>query len=171
MKLSPNKLPGDKIWEILLSESFLRRRLCILTLHDLHIVGEDVAGLLSRVQLRAGHHPAALEPLDVIPELSLGGLPLALVRPVLGKVEVLVLVEHEADPARPMFVGKPQCRRCVQLGLRHLDQDGSVGKPPIEGSPKASRHSLSKLVCFGSSSGRISSTGLSLYSSSYSVKY
>ena len=61
--------------------------------------------LLHGTELGSGRHVVSIEPLDVVPELPDGALPVELVCPMVWVVEVLVLIKHQPNPMGMTSVG------------------------------------------------------------------
>ena len=122
-----NNLARNKVRELLLAEPLLWCGL--LVGFDRADPGREGEARLGQVgQLQGGGDKVALQPLDIVPVLPDVGLPQVLRVPVAGEVEVLVLVEHQTNPARLVPVGSLEGSGGVELVLGHFYQDGAVGE-------------------------------------------
>ena len=70
-----------------------------------NFLGKLEPTLLHGTELGSCRHIVSLEPLDIVPELPDGALPVELVYPMVWVGEVLVLIKHQPNPTGMTSVG------------------------------------------------------------------
>ena len=125
IELSIDQFAWDKVRMVTELELFLLGSL-LIPLDSLDPFGECKPRLGQGVELVRGGGIVAGDDLEIVSKLPDLRLPDILLIPMMGEVETLVLIEHQAYPHWLVSVGSEQGGGGMQLMLGHLYQDGAM---------------------------------------------